>query len=89
MRVLSPTCSRTLDRDERGDRHLHLHLACRAPPHPEDVVEAFYADNGTQTVNFEQSKLCALLPVIAGLFSDSRVICCPRNPPNLRASKAG
>ncbi len=45
------------------------------------LVEAFYADNEPNQVIFDTSRSwCALVPAIADLFPDSRVICCVRNP---------
>ncbi len=45
------------------------------------LVDAFYADADPGAVIFDTSRIwCALLPAVAELFPESRVICCVRNP---------
>jgi len=45
------------------------------------LVAAFYEDAARDAVVFDTSRSwCAMLPAIAELFPDSRVICCVRNP---------
>lgn len=45
------------------------------------VIEAFYAAAGDSCIIFDNNRnWCSLLPVLAQLFPNSRVICCVRNP---------
>jgi sulfotransferase len=45
------------------------------------VVEAYYADLPPDRIVFDTNRAwCALLPAIAELFPESKVICCVRNP---------
>jgi sulfotransferase len=44
------------------------------------LVEAYYSDADWDLVFDTSRRWCALLPLVAGLFPGSRVICCLRNP---------
>ncbi len=45
------------------------------------IVSEYYADLASDMVIFDSSRnWCSVLPALASLFPDSRVICCVRNP---------
>ncbi len=45
------------------------------------LFDAYYADLGADRIIFDTGRAwCSLLPAVAELFPDSRVVCCVRNP---------
>ena len=45
------------------------------------LFDAYYADLAVDKIIFDTGRLwCSLLPAVAELFPDSRVVCCVRNP---------
>lgn len=44
------------------------------------LIDAYYADMAGRLVFDTNRRWCAMLPLIAALFPDSRVICCLRSP---------